>query len=60
MFASDTKLSDRNDTVEGRDAIQRELNMLGKWAHENLMKFYKTKCKVLHLGWSSLRYVYSL
>ena len=28
--------------------------------HENLMRFYKAKCKVMHLGWGNLRYLYKL
>jgi len=48
-FADDTKLSGEVDTVGGRDAIQRDLNRLERWAG-----------KVLYLGRRSPRHIYSL
>jgi len=47
-FADDTKLCGVVDTLEGRDAIHRDLDGSGEWGHANLTKFNKAKCKVLH------------
>jgi len=49
-FADDTKLCGVVDMLEGRDAIQRDLKRLERWACVNRMKIIKAKCKVLHVG----------
>ena len=59
-FAEDTKLSGAVDTQEGRNAIQRYLNRLERWACVDIMNFNMAKCKALHLGQSNPKHKYSL
>ena len=55
--AGNRKLCSVVDMLEGRDAIQRDLDKLKRWTHANLMRFTIAKCKVLHLGRNNSRYI---
>ena len=57
-FADDPKLSAAVDTMKG--IHPGGLHRLEKWAHENLMRLSKAKCKALYLGQGNPRYVYRL
>ena len=46
-FADDTKLG---DTSDGCAATQQDLGRLVSCAGRNMMRFKKSKCRVLHLG----------
>ncbi|GAB0183827.1 hypothetical protein GRJ2_000848000 [Grus japonensis] len=44
-FADDTKLCGVVNTLEGRDAIQRDLDRLQRWAHANCMKLEQSQVR---------------
>ncbi|GAB0183508.1 mitochondrial enolase superfamily member 1 [Grus japonensis] len=59
-FADDSKLGGAVDSVEGGEALQRDLDKLENWAITNRMRFNKGKCQILHLGRCNPGYTYRL
>jgi len=53
-FAEDTDMGVAVD-LEGQEALQRDLDSFKCWAMINGMKFNKSKCRILHLGWGNAR-----
>ncbi|KAK4818578.1 hypothetical protein QYF61_015378 [Mycteria americana] len=58
--ADDTKLGGAVDSLEGQEALQRDLDRLKHWAMINGMKFNKSKCQILQLGQSNAGHKYKL
>ncbi|TRZ26216.1 hypothetical protein HGM15179_000828 [Zosterops borbonicus] len=59
-FSVDTELCGAVNTLEGRDAIKKELDRVERWVHVNLMEFNNARCKILHMGWGNPKHEYRL
>ena len=59
-FTDDIKLGGVADTPEGCATIQQDLDRLKSWAGRSLVRFNKSKCRVLQLGWNKCTNQYRL
>lgn len=50
LFADDTKIFKRVDSVDDSDILQRDIATLEEWSRDWLLKFHPDKCHVLTIG----------
>lgn len=54
IFADSAKVGGAVNSLKGREFLQRDMHRPESWAIITHMKFHKSKCQILHLGWSNL------
>ena len=65
LYADDTKIWRRIDSISDCTSLQSDIDFLSKWAVDNKMRFHPSKCKVLtvssrFLNFSAFSFIYHL
>ena len=60
LFADDTKLYGRVDTILNQEKLQQDLDTCWDWAKQWNMVFHPDKCKVIHFGSKNERSIYNI
>src|SRR5277367_223261 len=59
-YADDTKLYQRVCNAEDATGLQRDLDIVVKWCHDNNMLLNINKCSVMHFGLKNKRHTYEI
>ena len=60
LFADDTKLYSKINTVEDCKALQNDVAKMQEWSRQWLLKFHPAKCKVMRLGTGHPDFTYTM
>jgi hypothetical protein len=60
MYADDTKIARKVNGDIDHDALQMDLDRLGKWAEKWQLRFNVDKCSVMHLGRTNKKMTYDI
>ena len=60
LYADDTKVFSKVDSIERQKQIQQDLDNLVNWADKWQLQFNSDKCHVLHLGYRNQHYSYHM
>ena len=50
LFADDTKIFNKIQTIQDATILQDDLNILSDWSDQWLLRFHPEKCKLIHFG----------
>ena len=60
LFADDTKIFNKIQTIQDATILQDDLNILSDWSDQWLLRFHPEKCKLIHFGKNNSSSPYTL